>query len=88
MEHDTFGIHLPFALKSAQWPWLKTWTWYMFICDVGTSVSYQVDVLSMSDVLLTSSIHTVNPVTIHFTDVRHISNYHDCFECFRLPIFN
>ena len=42
------------------------------LCDKGTSVSYQIDVLSMSDVLLTSSTSTDNPVTTHLPTVSNI----------------
>jgi len=42
-------------------------------CVKGTSVSYQLDVLTMSGVLLNSTSHTVNPVTTHFPAVSSIS---------------
>ena len=41
---------------------------------------YQVDVMSMSDVLLTSVTHTVKPLTAHFPAVSHIS--HDMYIAF------
>ena len=44
----------------------------VYACQ-GTSLSYQLDVLSMSDVLLASSTHTVNPVTTRFPDVSHVT---------------
>ena len=45
----------------------------MLKCVKGTSVSYQLDVLTMSGVLLNSTSHTVNPVTTHFPAVSSIS---------------
>jgi len=46
--------------------------WWCMLCAEGTSVSYQLDVLSMNDVLLTSSTHTVNPLSVRFSDVSYV----------------
>jgi len=42
----------------------------------GTSVSYQVDVLSTNDVLLSSTTQTANPVTTRFPAVSHVHVIH------------
>jgi len=61
----------------------KSW-WHTFsthcvcvVClfDEGTAVWYQVDVMSMSDVLLMSSVHTVKPLTATFPAVSQVPHY-------------
>jgi len=47
----------------------------MVYANTGTSVSYQLDVLSMSDVLLNSSTHTVSPAALRFPAVSHVSHF-------------
>jgi len=52
----------------------------IYVCIKGTSVSYQVHVLSVSDVVLSSSSHTSNPVAVRLPAVSHVSHYHYSFH--------